>query len=252
MPYAIELNLRVQRTLPASGGEQHRALNALLYHWLDAAEPSLAKFVHDQAEPKPFTVSPLWKTGEHAYRFRMTLLEEQYALYISRGMEKEKTVRVGSEILEIGDLHVDHRAYSELVEQTTQQTDATLEFLSPTSFRVNEMDDPLPFPRRVFQSYLTKWNAFSGLPIEPFGEFLEWVELNVATARLELRTDIFRFEQHVQIGSVGSVQYRVANRCAGDTGWVRALNILANYAPFCGTGRKTTQGMGQTKRKNLK
>ncbi len=251
MPYALTLTLRVQRALPASAGEQNRALNALLYHWLDAAEPSLARFVHDMAEPKPFTVSPLWKQNGGAYQFRMTLLEDQYAPYISRGMEKEKTVRVGREILEIGDLRFEECSYQQMAERAIPQTDVMLELLSPTSFRVNEMDDPLPFPRRVFQSYLTKWNAFSGLPIEPFGAFLEWMELNVAVARMDLKTDVLRFEKHVQIGCVGRVQYRVAKRAPGDALWVRRLNTLAAYAPFCGTGRKTTQGMGQTRQSSM-
>ena len=247
MPYTFDLTLHLQRALPSSAGEPHRALNALLYHWLDAAEPSLAKFVHDLAEPKPFTVSPLWKQTDGTYQFRMTLLEDQYAPYISRGMEKEKTVRVGNEVLEIGDLRLEHCSYAELAERAKTQTDVSLEFLSPTSFRVNEMDDPLPFPRRVFQSYLTKWNVFSGLPLEPLGAFLEWVELNVAVARMDLKTDVLRFEKHVQIGCVGTVQYRVAKRALGDEQLVRGLNMLAGYAPFCGTGRKTTQGMGQTR-----
>ncbi|MBI4675890.1 MAG: CRISPR-associated endoribonuclease Cas6 [Chloroflexi bacterium] len=249
MPYAIGLSLRVQRALPSSGGEPHRALNALLYHWLDAAEPSLAKFVHDMAEPKPFTVSPLWKQGDGTYRFRMTLLEDQYASYISRGMEKEKTVRVGNEILQIdGAPRVEHCTYVQLSEGAEEQTDVMLEFLSPTSFRVNEMDDPLPFARRVFQSYLTKWNAFSGMPIEPFGTFLEWVELHVAVSQMNLKTDVFRFERHVQIGCIGQVQYRVVRREPGDVPLVRWLNCLADYSQFCSTGRKTTQGMGQTRR----
>lgn len=248
MPYALTLNLRVQRTLPAPAGEPHRALNALFYHWLDAAEPSLARFVHEMAEPKPFTVSPLWKNEDGTYRFRMTLLEDQYAPYISRGMERERTVRVGNEILELGDLRVEDCSYAQLAEGARAQTDVTLEFLSPTSFRVNELDDPLPFPRRVFQSYLTKWNSFSGMAIEPFGAFLEWVEMNVAVARMDLKTDVLRFERHVQIGGMGTIQYRVAKRAFGDDQLVRGLNMLATYAPFCGTGRKTTQGMGQTRR----
>lgn len=247
MPYALTLTLHVQRALQSSGGEQHRALNALLYHWLDAAEPSLARFVHDMAEPKPFTVSPLWKNEDGTYRFCMTLLEDQYAPYVSRGMEKEKTVRVGNEILEIGDLRLEHCAYAELAERAKTQTDVTLEFVSPTSFRVNDLDDPLPFPRRVWQSYLTKWNAFSGMAIEPFGAFLEWVELNVAVARMDLKTETLRFERHVQIGSVGRVQFRVAKRAPGDEQLIRWLNCLASYGEFCGTGRKTTQGMGQTR-----
>lgn len=247
MPYALTLELKTIRQLATTAGEKHRALNALFYHWLDAADSALAKAVHDMAEPKPFTVSPLWKQDDEVYRFRMTLLDDQYAPYLSRGMEKEKTVRVQNEILKLTDApRVEHCGYTELFESADMRTDVQLEFLSPTSFRVNDMDDPLPFPRRVFQSYVTKWNAFSGMAMEPLDTFLEWVEQNVAVARLDVQTEVLRFEKHVQIGCIGQVQYRVAKRVAGDAQLIHWSNILASYAMFCGTGRKTTQGMGQT------
>lgn len=248
MPYVIDLTLHVHHVLPSSAGEPHRALNALLYHWLDAAEPALSKFVHEQAEPKPFTVSPLWQEGEGNYRFRMTLLEDQYAAFIARGMEKERTVRVGKEVLEIRDSRLEHCGYEELAQAVKLDGDLILQFTSPMSFRVNDLDDPLPLARRVFQSHLTKWNAFSGFALEPAATFLEWVESCVVISRMDLQTDVLRFERHVQIGCVGRVQYRVAKRAGGDEPVVRGLNILGNYAAFCGTGRKTTQGMGMTRR----
>lgn len=249
MPYLLDTWMRVTRTLPMSGGEQHRALNALFYHWLEAAEPSLAKFVHDLAEPKPFTISTLQEDGEGHYRFSISLLEDNYASYILKGMEQEKTVRVGNEILEIeGAPQVTHCSYAALWADARREREIILQFDSPMSFRVNELDDPLPFPRRVFQSYLTKWNAFSGEPLEPFATFLEWIEQSVAVARFDLKTELLRFDAHVQIGAVGRVQYRVAKGALGDESLLKGLNVLADFAGFCGTGRKTTQGMGQTRR----
>jgi hypothetical protein len=41
---------------------------------------------------------------------------------------------------------------------------------------------------------------------------------------------------------------RVAAGKIGDE-WVRRLNLLADYAAFCGTGHKTAHGMGQTQRR---
>src|SRR3990172_446942 len=101
MPYSITVPLKTIKTLPHEGGTSHRALNALLYHWLEAAEPRLSQFVHDQAEPKPFTLSPLIATGDECYRFRATLLEDEYGPYVSEGMQRERTVRIGAHILAI-------------------------------------------------------------------------------------------------------------------------------------------------------
>ena len=50
------------------------------------------------------------------------------------------------------------------------------------------------------------------------------------------------------VGFVGVVQYHIIR--AGKIGdeWVRRLNLLADYATFCGTGHKTAHGMGHTVR----
>jgi CRISPR/Cas system endoribonuclease Cas6 (RAMP superfamily) len=51
------------------------------------------------------------------------------------------------------------------------------------------------------------------------------------------------------VGFVGDVQYNVIR--AGKIGdeWLRRLNLLADYAAFCGTGHKTAHGMGWTERR---
>ena len=46
-------------------------------------------------------------------------------------------------------------------------------------------------------------------------------------------------------GFVGSVSYRLDR--LGERG-VRALNVLADFAMYCGTGSKKAQGAGQTRR----
>ena len=107
---------------------------------------------------------------------------------------------------------------------------------------------PLPEPRAVFASYLNKWQAFSGQPIEPGAAFLDWIEQCVAVSRFDLRSEVLKFDTYPLIGGVGRVAYTVVRRDREDMPAMRLLNILADYAWFCGTGHKTTQGMGQTRR----
>ncbi len=249
MPYSIVISLKTVKTLPTEGGVPHRALNALLYHWLEAADPKLAQFVHDQAEPKPFTVSPLVEDGDGRYRFRMTLLEDEYGPYVSKGMERERTVRVGDQILAIdGETQVTHRTYADLAQQAGTSPVIILRFDSPTAFKTREMQYPLPDPVLVFASYQARWNAFAPAEFQIDDAWAAWMAQSVAVSRFQIETAVFQYGKYQQIGCIGVAQYTAVERSSDAHASRGPLNALADYAYFCGTGRLTTQGMGQTRR----
>ena len=249
MPYSIEVPLKVARVLAQEGGVAHRALNALLYHWLDAARPELAAFVHDAADPKPFTVSPLLESGDGRFRFRMTLLEDEYGPYISQGMLKERSVRVGDKVLVIdGETQVEHRTYQMIAEEAGTRPLARLRFESPTAFKVRDMHYPLPDPLLVFASYHARWNAFAPPDYRIDETWREWLASSVAVSRLEGHTQVLHFGRYEHIGFVGQAEYLVVDRQGDPLAQRGPFNALADYAAFCGTGHKTTQGMGQTRR----
>lgn len=249
MPYSITVSLKTIRTLDRAGGVAHRTLNALLYHWLEAADASLSKFVHDQADPKPFSVSPLVADDDGRFRFRMSLLEDGYGPYISEGIKKERTVRFGDKILAIdGAAQVEHRTYADIAQRASTSPVAILRFDSPTAFATRGMHYPLPDPIMVFASYRARWNAFAPGEFHIDDAWAEWLAQGVAVSRFELGTQAMRFGEYQQIGCVGAVQYNVVDRQTDATATRGPLNALADYALFCGTGHKTTQGMGQTRR----
>jgi len=259
MPYLLEIPLtRQEWRKDKGGGETPRALNAMVYHWLEAADKRVVEFVHDRAvQMKPFTVSPLVRLREGEYFFRVTLLEDEYGAFVADGIEhvlRDKprggySLRVNQEILEVADApRVWHKSYAELKDETRHDLEIALEFLSPMSFHVKGMDYALPEPRRVFESYLKRWNEFSGWVLEPADALLDWIEQNVALASFDLHSAEHTYREYKHIGCVGRVTYCVQKSGWGDADKVHWLNVLAEFATFCGTGRKTTQGMGQTRR----
>ena len=58
MPTQITLPLQSdpEASFPAF---PHRALQATLYRWLEAADPVLAARIHDAPGPRPFSIAPL-------------------------------------------------------------------------------------------------------------------------------------------------------------------------------------------------
>jgi CRISPR-associated endoribonuclease Cas6 len=249
LPYSVAVDLCRIRTLSESAGVPHRVANALLYRWLEAAEPSLAQFVHDQADPKPFTLSPLTPDGDERFRLRLTLLEDQYWPCVERGMQQERTIRVEDKIFALeGEPQVTHQTYIALAQSVATRRDIVLCFDSPTSFKSREMAYSLPDPVLVFISHCARWNAFVPEALQISEAWSEWVAQHVAISRFELSSQVFRFGDHQQIGCVGRVQYVVVGNGREVDEGRGPLNVLADYAFFCGTGHKTTQGMGQTRR----
>lgn len=116
------------------------------------------------------------------------------------------------------------------------------------SFRSGGMDYPLPDPELVFDSYRRRWNAFALARLTILDDWLDWLRRSVAVSRFDVHSEPMRLPDGLQMGCIGKVQYAIVDLADLPNDAVAVLNCLADYAFFCGTGRKTTQGMGQTVR----
>lgn len=249
MPYSLTIDLAIgaDARLPENCIP---ALHATFFQWLERADANLARRVDTGNGTKPFTVSGLTRDGAHA-AFRITLLDDALYPFLAAGMAQRREVRVLGEVLPFAaEAQVEQRTYQELVERARQEVVVTLRFESPTSFRSNEMHYPFPDAVLVFASYLARWNVFAPEELWVDASWLEWLRRAVAVSRFRLETQVVKFKGYEQIGCVGIVQYRIAepDRSLGRA--IVPFNFLADYAWFCGTGHKTTQGMGQTHRVN--
>jgi CRISPR-associated endoribonuclease Cas6 len=122
-------------------------------------------------------------------------------------------------------------------------------FVSPTTFRAGRLDAPLPEPGAVFRSWLSRWNDFAPPHRRMPTELLDVVHEHVAVAAIDhLRTARHDLGRSSPVGFVGRVTFVITRARRLNQADVWRLNALADYAEFCGTGRKTTQGMGQTRR----
>jgi len=135
-----------------------------------------------------------------------------------------------------------------LVVSSGTDTRFALRFRSPTSFRSQDMHYPLPDPVLAFQSWLTRWNVFAPEGLRLNVNTLDLVSAHVAVSRHRIETRAVTFDRFTQVGFVGRVTYQVVKRRLLNDELLRRFNVLAGYAPFCGTGHKTTQGMGRTQR----
>ncbi len=255
------------KALAPLGKTLGRSLHGLFINLLADASPELADRLHSPMPIKPFTVSTLrgrllrqggqrLASPDQTYRVRYTVLAEDVFAALSHILLGKylyrETVSIDRQPFEIVEIVVEPvksrgwarlASYEQLYAEARADDRIGLRFASPTTFRTGDVNLLFPLPVSVFGSYLRKWEAFSPVPLED--GLLDFVAEQVVAERYELETQVVRYGNFQVNGFVGVCHYRVLG---GGPERVRAVNALADFALFAGTGQKTTQGLGQTKR----
>lgn len=267
MLIAITLRLRspTNVTLPTDLG---RAAYAALLHRLGELDASLAAQLHDDSGPKPFTCSsllnaPARREGLHIradqpYFLRVTGLTPLVSAALEEGILRNppsvwELDHHPFEVVEAmcdaaqdpwsGRDSYENLAAGHLLPGEPFSRSLMLHFATPTSFRSQNINLPLPLPGLVFGSLAERWNSFSPVGISPearrFGEEM----VAISQYRLESRA-VSHKSGSLRIGGVGEVAYRALN---DDRYWLGVLHLLASFARFSGVGVQTTTGMGQVR-----
>lgn len=248
MPYKISIPLTLADDTVLQKSALLRPWHAMFYTWLGAGNGELARQIHDQAEPKPFTLGFLQSQDAQHFRLPVTLLDDALWATLEQGLSvQERCVVQGQTFLVGKEPQVEQVAYERLWVQAADDPSIAFRFLTPTSFHTQGHHYPFPDPFLVFQSYLLRWNRFVPAAMQINVSLLDAVNAHVVVADYHLHTKNVDFGGYRQVGCLGMVRYQVLeHERLGQA--LKQLNVLADYAPFSGTGHKTTQGMGQTVR----
>jgi CRISPR-associated endoribonuclease Cas6 len=245
-----------------------RASHALFLNLVQRVDGALAARLHEADKLKPFTVSSLRGLGavrrghttlspDEQYWLRFTSFERELSELLMEKIAPElKEITLSEARFEVTGFTWDPQMHL-WAGRTTFEALAgkhllgcgepafrvALRFASPTTFRSDGRNVPLPLPGLVFDSYLQKWNAVSSAYLSP--EVRRFVEESMVISRYRLQTRLVEFGPARHVGFVGECRYIVLRR---DKYWTRLVNLLAAFAFYCGTGHKTTMGLGQTRR----
>jgi CRISPR-associated endoribonuclease Cas6 len=100
---------------------------------------------------------------------------------------------------------------------------------------------------RCFQSWVNKWNAFAPIKLDRT-EILAFITEYGQVTSITTKSRALNFGKHTEIGWVGTYACVFYPEDSLDPDLLRVVNCLAAFAFYCGTGYKTTMGMGQTRR----
>lgn len=129
-----------------------------------------------------------------------------------------------------------------LLAKTQPERQVSLKFASPTSWKsAAGMHIPLPLPELVFNSLLSRWNAFA--PVSLPDEVRRYAAECLAISRYQLSSRVIPQKRgSKRIGCVGEVTYASVSY---DRYWMNVIQMLADFALYSGVGISTTQGLGQ-------
>lgn len=263
MPYSLVINLTPVSSLsPKYLSGRH--LHALFLTVVSSVNPELGTYFHQSQSDKAFTLSPLQITGQsHQMRwnhtksissgvgcwFRISLLDDTLfgkltPLWLN--LNPNQPWHLGN-----ADLHItsilgtpqstqpwaNSCSYQQLYEQSSDiERNFHFAFATPTAFRNGKFDTALPTSESVFHSLLKRWNKYSKIPFESLA-----IE-SIFPSFFDIRTEMVADSRSKFIGCVGEIHYRLLREV--NSVQIKQINTLANYAIYCGIGRKTTMGMG--------
>lgn len=234
-------------------------LHAWLLDQVRQMNPELSAYLHDGESEKAFTLSGLEgmqvphgtqgrvQAGQR-YRWTVTALAPVVVQWLQQWLEvMPPEVGLHPVSLKIGQvsLGLPEMTYRQLLLDPDDRP-FSLSFVTATSFRRRGHHFPLPDPRNVFHSYLRRWNDFSGQPVDQ-DAFLDWVEDSVIIHRHRLESlKVAAGKRGSVTGFTGAIELGLTTP-GRRSEFAPLFYALGRLAPYCGTGHKTTFGLGQTR-----
>ena len=269
MPHSLVLNLIPQSPIYPEflTGRHYHALFLTLVSSVDQA---LGDYLHTSNTDKAFTLSPLQvQRNHHTLQFchqrpiplgtscwwRISLLDDTLFSKLTSlwlNLNPKHPWHLGSADLYITSIFGTPQStqpwanactYTQLYEQASDRHRLiTLSFATPVAFRQGGYDTVLPTRECVFNSILSRWNKYSGI------EFTNIPIELIYPSFCKIHTEVISNYDSKFIGCIGEISYRILGDVEPMA--IKQMNTLANFALYAGVGRKTTMGMGMTRRRS--
>ena len=218
-----------------------RAVHGLFFRLLSEVDPALADRIHASSH-KLFCIWPLDAAAVQIAALEPALQEAMERIAAHRFNDITFAAR-SVEVKVQSDRSLDPHFVWEGFQGLNSLGNLRIQYLSPTSFRRDGVQELFPEPGLVFRSLYKKAAAICGewltQETAPPDEFVP----HIRVARYELQTIEAGFGQYKIIGCQGNVIYDC--RRLNLPAYRRTVALLAAMAPFIGIGYKTTMGMGR-------
>ncbi|MEH2257763.1 CRISPR-associated endoribonuclease Cas6 [Nostoc sp.] len=277
MPHSLVLNLLPQSPIPPQY-ITGRHLHTLFLTLVSSVDSTLGDRLHDSTADKAFTFSPLQishtnslvlKGGKGGSKlqyshqqpiragtfcwWRISLLDDTLFGKLTQlwlNLNPNCPWHLGPADLYITSIQgtpqsiqpwANATIYAQLYEEANEcNSSINLSFSTPTAFRQGQYDSTLTTRESVFNSLLSRWNKYSSI------EFTQIAIKSIFPSFVNIHTEILADSRSKFIGIIGEVTYKILGEI--EPIQIKQINALADFALYAGIGRKTTMGMGMSRR----
>lgn len=225
-----------------------RIWHGVFFNILKEYNEEISTQYHDKPNKQSFCISPIISEENLNKKCfdKYSLLKVNIALFndeIHKGLfqfiRKSRKVKY-----ENGDLLIEKINYKSIDEEFLDEKRirrGVMNFITPTAFRINPVNSPLPNPRRIFKSLNKSYSEiFNCMLLED--EIIEQIEKYAIVEGFNINTEIAKYKKFTITGFTGKV---IINLKYPEAIIQRKLERLFALANYVGIGYKTGMGMGQ-------
>lgn len=225
-----------------------RIWHGIFFNILKEYNEQISSHYHNQHSKQSFSISPILSedTMNKRYFHKYSLLKVKIALFdneINKGLLNFiiKNTKVKYEQGELLITEVKYQSIDEIFLEEHRIKRGTLEFITPTVFRINPVNSPLPNPRRIFKSLNKSYSQIFKCQLLQ-EEVIEQIEKYVIVEGFHINTEVAKYKKFNITGFKGTVNL---NLKYPDDLIQKKLQMLFALANYIGIGYKTGMGMGQ-------
>lgn len=267
MPLAVLLILSPAGAIPDC--HLGREAQAWFLKQIQAFDPQMSQAIHDSSEVKPYTISDLFALAENGsprYALRLTAFSQPLENFLSGCLLEHPPHKLRlwygtfsvDEVVIDADKHpfTGSATYGSLIQAASRPAGSfALDFITPTAFRSDGMDIPLPLPHLLFRGCWQKWNAYAPPEVQMDAGVLEFLKTCLLIEELrDLNTTRVKFADGKRGGATGFTGRVGLHLASGEKtfkkeewiAYAQMARALALFSFYCGIGHHATVGLGQT------
>ncbi|KGM92899.1 CRISPR-associated endoribonuclease Cas6 (plasmid) [Clostridium botulinum] len=234
---------RIENTIDTA-----RIWHGIFFNILKEYNEEISSHYHNQHNKQSFSISPILSENKSTkgYFHKYSLLKVKIALFdneINKGLLNfiKKNTKVKYEYGELLITEVKYQSIDEIFLDENRIKKGIMKFITPTVFRVNPVNSPLPNPRRIFKSLNKSYNEIFKCEFLQ-EEVINEIEKFVVVEGFNINTEVAKYKKFNITGFKGNVNL---NLRYPDELIQRKLQMLFALANYIGIGYKTGMGMGQ-------
>ncbi len=214
---------------------------------LASQSPELAEYLHISNNPRPFSISYVYKTGA-IYWFRIASWMDEISQAVFSYFNSYDKIKLNNCVFELVRTSTEPEesvwagrcSEEDFVKKSMNTNTFWLEHFSPTSFKSGDSHLPLPVPELIVKS------VFRQIPFElhtdsDFSMLADLLQLK----EYRIRSVYNRKNQGSIVSFEGKTRWQIDKRANQHE--KEFILMLFNFVFYSGIGIKTSQGMGMTR-----